>query len=112
MKQNCFNFNSYSINGNRIYEGFGIPIIEALYSSVPVVAATGSCLEEAGGPDSLYVSPENAAGLSAAVNAIIDSPELAAHMKEKGLTYAQRFNALPLAQQLMNCYLKLGKNIE
>ena len=37
------------------YEGFGIPIIEAISCGLPVVACTGSCLEEAGGPDALYV---------------------------------------------------------
>ena len=49
------------------YEGFGIPIIEAIHSHLPVVAATGSCLEEAGGPDCLYVSPDDEEALAAAV---------------------------------------------
>ena len=40
-----------------VFEGFGIPILEALYSKTPVIAATGSCLEEVGGPSSVYVDP-------------------------------------------------------
>ena len=44
------------------YEGFGIPIIEAVGCSLPVVACTGSCLEEAGGPDCLYVDPMDVVG--------------------------------------------------
>jgi glycosyltransferase involved in cell wall biosynthesis len=93
------------------YEGFGIPVIEALYGGIPVVAATGSCLEEAGGPDSLYVAPDDASGLAKAVNSILQDPSLAAQMKERGLLYAQKFNTGPLAHQLMNCYLNvLQKN--
>jgi hypothetical protein len=38
--------------------------LEALASGTPVIAATGSCLEEAGGPDSLYVQPDDHIGLS------------------------------------------------
>ena len=91
------------------YEGFGIPIIEALYSGVPVVAATGSCLEEAGGPNSIYISPNDAEGLAAAVNQVIESPQLQKEMKEKGLEFVQKFNSPVVTQQLMDCYLNLLK---
>lgn len=88
------------------YEGFGIPIIEALFSNVPVVAATGSCLEEAGGPGSLYVNPSDADELTAAINRIIDDKSLQDKMKSAGLQFVQKFNNDPLARQMMDCYLK------
>ncbi|KLT67630.1 mannosyltransferase [Pedobacter sp. BMA] len=89
------------------YEGFGIPIIEALYSQTPVVAATGSCLEEAGGPHSLYIDPTNAGALADAVNGILDSNELQNLMKAKGLEFVKKFNSPLVTQQLMDCYLNL-----
>jgi glycosyltransferase involved in cell wall biosynthesis len=89
------------------YEGFGIPIIEAMYGQVPVIAATGSCLEEAGGPDSLYINPNNAPELAAAINTILLNPDLAKQMKNKGLAYVQKFNTATLAAQLMDSYLNI-----
>ena len=50
------------------YEGFGVPVIEAAQSGLPVVAATGSCLEEAGGPDNSYVDPDDSDAMAAALN--------------------------------------------
>jgi len=94
------------------YEGFGIPIIEALYGGVPVVAATGSCLEEAGGPDSIYIDPNDAPGLAQAVNAILSDPQRAVKMKTGGLNYVQKFNAALLSRQLMNCYTNLVQKIK
>lgn len=88
------------------YEGFGIPIIEALYGKVPVVAATGSCLEEAGGPDSFYVSPNDSIELAVAVNKVLKNKELKTVMIEKGLAHAQRFNSDIVTKQVMDCYLK------
>ncbi|MBB6272874.1 glycosyltransferase involved in cell wall biosynthesis [Pedobacter cryoconitis] len=86
------------------YEGFGIPVIEALYGKTPVVSATGSCLEEAGGPYSLYVDPHDFTALAKAVNTILADPDLAERMKEGGLSFAQKFNTPVLASQLMNSY--------
>ncbi len=89
------------------YEGFGIPIIEALYSKVPVIAATGSCLEEAGGPNSIYVNPEDSAGLSFQINQVLENVSLQHEMREKGLEFVQKFNSPLVTQQLMNCYQNL-----
>lgn len=89
-----------------VYEGFGIPIIEALYSNVPVVAATGSCLEEAGGPSSLYVHPSDPTTLANVINRILIDPALRAEMKEKGMAYVQKFNNEHISKQIMQLYTK------
>lgn len=89
------------------YEGFGIPIIEALYSGIPTIAASGSCLEEAGGPDSIYVNPNDPEGLSAAITRVLSSSTLQNEMKEKGLEFVQKFNSPLVTRQLMNCYQKV-----
>ena len=86
------------------FEGFGIPIIEAMSVGIPVVAATGSCLEEAGGPGSLYVSPDDAEALAAAVSRILNDKELAAEMAVQGKEYVQRFSKEVIASQLLSLY--------
>lgn len=89
-----------------VYEGFGIPILEALHSGIPVVAATGSCLEEAGGEHSLYVRPYDVEGLAAAI-ARTQEPSLRATMIEEGLKWAQRFTEEQMARETMECYRKV-----
>ena len=89
------------------YEGFGIPIIEALYSGIPTIAATGSCLEEAGGPSSIYISPVDSPSLSSAINQVLESPALQAQMKRKGLEFVQKFDSPVVTKQLMDCYINI-----
>lgn len=74
------------------FEGFGIPIIEALHSGIPVIAATGSCLEEAGGPDSVYVHPDDKEGLKEAINALLNNPEKRQYIIKQGQQYVTRFS--------------------
>jgi glycosyltransferase involved in cell wall biosynthesis len=86
------------------YEGFGIPILEALNSSTPVIAATGSCLEEAGGPDSLYTDPDDYQDLAGKINRVLTDEPLRAAMIAKGKEYAHNFDDEKLAAQLMAVY--------
>jgi glycosyltransferase involved in cell wall biosynthesis len=86
------------------YEGFGIPVLEALNSGTPVIAATGSCLEEAGGPDSRYINPDDADGLSQQISLLLADDNLRRTMATKGREYAENFNDDKLALQLQQVY--------
>jgi glycosyltransferase involved in cell wall biosynthesis len=92
------------------FEGFGIPIIEALYSGIPVVAATGSCLEEAGGPLSCYVHPQDEVQLAWQINNILSNPNKKNKMIAEGLRYVQKFTEKQLAKDLMTTYNKAINN--
>ncbi len=87
-----------------LYEGFGIPIIEALYSKVPVIGATESCLEEAGGPDSIYVDPKDEKQLAKEICRVLDDENLRNKMIEKGYEYVQRFSDKACTDRLMEVY--------
>lgn len=88
------------------YEGFGIPIIEAINSNLPVIAATGSCLEEAGGPDAIYVSPQQPSELAKAIDRVLSDENLRQMMVSKSSAYVQKFNNDLVAEQVMECYKK------
>ena len=85
------------------YEGFGIPIIEAIQTGLPVVACTGSCLEEAGGPDCLYVSPDDVAGMANAIKQAIAEKDVRVPRAQE---YIKRFENSNLAAQVIEEYEK------
>ena len=88
-------------------EGFGIPLLEAITSGVPAIGCTGSCLEEAGGPDSLYVAPDNTAGMADAIIRTCTDEKLRLQMIAKGKEYARNFTDEKLSQDLMEVYWKV-----
>ena len=86
------------------YEGFGIPIIEAIQSGLPVVAALGSCLEEAGGEACLYVDPDDVEGMK---NAILYCIEHREALNRASREYVRRFENSDVATQISNVYISL-----
>lgn len=91
------------------YEGFGIPMLEAIAAGVPLVAATGSCLEEAGGPGALYVDPADPEAFAAAALRLLDNPMLREEMVARGRQYIARFAPEKFGQGLVDVYNELLK---
>ena len=89
------------------YEGFGIPIIEAIRLGLPVVACTGSCLEEAGGPDSLYVGPDDDEAMAHAISQVLYGAEGRERRIELSQAYVERFENTGAAQRFANLYREI-----
>lgn len=90
------------------YEGFGIPIIEALYSGVPVVTSKGSCFPESGGSHSIYIDPNSCEEIADAFNRLLVNSELRYQMSLKGLEFVQKFHWKNTSNNLMKIYSELG----
>lgn len=90
-----------------VYEGFGIPIIEAISCGLPVVACTGSCLEEAGGPDSLYVAPDDAIGMADAIHRSLKGADDREERIKRSMEYIRRFSGTDVAGQVVDVYKKV-----
>ena len=85
------------------YEGFGIPIIESLHSGTPVIATRGSCLEEAGGPGSYYIDPDNHVELAEYI-IMLEQEDKRKQAIEKGFTYLERFEEKHAADTITRVY--------
>lgn len=87
-----------------VYEGFGIPILEALYSKIPVITSSGGCFREAGGDYSYYINPDNIEQIADAIKNVLENNELRLNMILKGYDHALKFNDKAIAQNIFNVY--------
>ena len=94
------------------YEGFGIPIIEAIFCGLPVVASTGSCLEEAGGPDCLYVNPDDSKGMADAIMQLLNNEEERKRRITSSMEYVQKYKGTNIANAVIEVYKELTLSFE
>jgi glycosyltransferase involved in cell wall biosynthesis len=87
-----------------LYEGFGIPILEAFNTGCPVVASGITSIPEVGGDAVLYFNPESVEELTAAMLRVIVDPELRVAMISKGRARAIQFGWDRVANQTINVY--------
>lgn len=89
------------------FEGFGIPVLEALGSGTPVIAATGSCLEEAGGEHSVYVDPDDSDAVINNVLELFEDEGKRNFMIIEGYKYKDNFMRSRIAENIYRTYNKI-----
>ncbi len=87
-----------------LFEGFGIPVIEALFSKTVVITSNTSCLPEAGGPDSVYIDPKNPLDIQAKIKFLWQNESERKRRAEKGFEFVQKFNDQSIAKELIKIY--------
>ncbi len=90
-----------------VFEGFGLPVLEALWSRLPVITSNISCLPETGGDAAYYVDPYSVNDIANAMLEVSTNHSLAQQMEEKGWQHAQKFNPQKCAADVMEVYLRL-----
>jgi glycosyltransferase involved in cell wall biosynthesis len=90
-----------------LFEGFGLPPIEAMACGTPVISSTRGALQEVVGEAALIIDPEDANDIARALISIATDPEVSASLSARGLSNAARFHWPRTAAQVTELYRKI-----
>lgn len=91
-----------------LYEGFGLPLVEAQYMGVPVAAAKATTLPEVGEDSVLYFSPLDAEDLALVVSNILRSKKTQASLRQRGFRNLKRFNWGKAGQETLKVFKEVA----
>jgi glycosyltransferase involved in cell wall biosynthesis len=93
-----------------LYEGFGMPALEAMACGTPVVAANRASLPEVCGHAALFVDPFDVGSIAAGIGRVLDDADLRSELRERGLRRARMFRWQSCAEQTLAFLRSIGDN--
>lgn len=90
------------------YEGFGLPVLEALACGAPVACADATSLPEVGGPGALLIAPDDVAGWAEAIERLAADAHLRARLRAAGLAHAASFSWQRTARETLAAYRQVA----
>jgi glycosyltransferase involved in cell wall biosynthesis len=96
----CFVFPS-------LYEGFGIPILEAFSNNCPVCLSNASCFPEVAGDAAMYFEPQNAQSMYDTLKEVISSATLREELRTRGAERIKEFSLQKMVRQTCDVYRKV-----
>jgi len=103
-----YNGASFVVHPSR-YEGFGLPVVEAMRCGTPVVTTTASSLPEVGGDAALLVDPDDHSGMASAMERLMEDGRLREDMARRGLAHSSRFEPGQLAARTLDAYREAAR---
>ncbi|HQZ99771.1 MAG TPA: glycosyltransferase family 1 protein [Thermoflexales bacterium] len=91
------------------YEGFGLPVLEAMACGTPVICSNAASLPEVAGDAAVQISPDDVRGLADAITATVSNDQFAANLSAKGLSQAGKFTWKNTARGVMAAYKEVVK---
>lgn len=89
-----------------LYEGFGLPVLEAMACGTPVITSTAASLPEVAGKAALLVPPEDTDLLAREMERVLDDPQLRTEMRAAGRIQASRFSWRAMTDQTVASYAR------
>ncbi len=93
-----------------LYEGFGLPVLEAMLCGVPVVVSSNSSLMEVAGDAALLVDPLDPRDMAEKMNTALADAALREDLRMRGFLNVKRFSWRKAAEETVNFYRSLSEN--